>query len=133
MPPPHPGNFPDVCYLPLECTYAEHAACLAALSQVPNPRSLSILQVHGLGTCHVGGVEAPYAVFPVKLPCLLSPGGLCAKANMARAVLAHHSFTLAYAPKLSLFSSLVGVYELQVRTIGGATLRHISMSHQRYM
>ena len=29
-------------------------------------------------------------------------GALCAKANMARALLAYHSFTLAYAPKLSL-------------------------------
>ena len=33
-------------------------------------------------------------------------GALCAKATMAQALLAHHSFTLAYAPKLSLFSSL---------------------------
>ena len=49
-------------------------------------------------------------------------GALCAKATMAQALLAHHLFTLAYAPKLSLFSSLLGVYQRQVRTIGGATL-----------
>ena len=48
------------------------------------------------------------------------------------ALLTHHSFTLAYAPKLSLFSSLLGVYRRQVRTIGGVTLHHMSMSHQRY-
>ena len=60
-------------------------------------------------------------------------GALCTKADMARALLTHHSFTLAYAPKFSLFSSLLGVYQRQVRTIGGATLHHMSMSHQRYI
>ena len=38
-------------------------------------------------------------------------GALCAKVNMALTLLAHHSFTLACAPKLSLFSSLLGVYQ----------------------
>ena len=47
------------------------------------------------------------------------PGALCAKATMPQALLAHHSFTLAYAPKLSLFFSLLGVYQRQVRAIGG--------------
>ena len=38
-------------------------------------------------------------------------GALYAKATMAQELLAHHSFTLTYAPKLSLFSS---VYQPQV-------------------
>ena len=51
---------------------------------------------------------------------------------MARALLAHHSFTLAYARKLSLFSSLLGVYQRQVPTVRGATLHDMSMFHRRY-
>ena len=47
------------------------------------------------------------------------PGALNAKATAAQELPAHHSFTLAYAPKLSLFSSLLGVYQRQVRTMGG--------------
>ena len=59
-------------------------------------------------------------------------GAMCAKADMALALLAHHSFALAYAPKVSLFSSLLWVYQGQVRTIAGATLHHMSMCHQKY-
>ena len=59
-------------------------------------------------------------------------GALYAKVTMVHVLLAHHSFTLAHVPKLSLFSSLLGVYQRQVHTIRGATVHHMSLSHQRY-
>ena len=58
---------------------------------------------------------------------------LYAQATMAQVLLVHHSFTSAYPPKLSLFSSLLGAYHRQVRTIGGATLHHMSLSHRTYI
>ena len=56
-------------------------------------------------------------------------GALYAKAAAFQALLAHHWFTPAYAPKLSLFSFLLGVYQQQVRTIEAAILHHMSLSH----
>ena len=57
-------------------------------------------------------------------------GALYAETTVAQELLAHHWFTLAYAPKLSLFSSMLGVYQRQVHTTRGATLHHVSLSHQ---
>ena len=60
-------------------------------------------------------------------------GAMHAKVNMARALLAYHTYTLSYLPTLTLITTLLGVYQRQTRTIGGATLHHASMSHQKYM
>ena len=56
-----------------------------------------------------------------------------AKVNVARALLTYHIYTLSYLPTLTLITTLLGVYQRQTRTIGGATLHHASMSHQKYM
>ena len=56
-----------------------------------------------------------------------------AKMNMARALLTYHNYTLSYLPTLKLATTLLGVYQRQTRTIGGATLHHASMSHLKYM
>ena len=56
-----------------------------------------------------------------------------AKMHMARALLTYHNYTLSYLPTLKLATTLLGVYQRQTRTIGGATLHHASMSHQKYM
>ena len=60
-------------------------------------------------------------------------GAMHAKVNMARALLAYHTYTLSYLPTLTLITTLVAVYQRQTRTMGGATMHHASMSHQKYM
>ena len=60
-------------------------------------------------------------------------GAIHAKMNMARALLTYHNYTLSYLPTLKLATTLTGVYQRQTRTIGGASLHHASMSHQKYM
>ena len=60
-------------------------------------------------------------------------GAMHAKMHMARALLTYHNYTLSYLPTLKLATTLLGVYQRQTRTIGGATLHHASMSHQKYM
>ena len=60
-------------------------------------------------------------------------GAMHAKVNMARALLAYHTYTLSYLPTLTLITTLLGVYQRQTRTIRGATVHHASMSHQKYM
>ena len=56
-----------------------------------------------------------------------------AKVNMAGALLAYHTYTLSYPPTLTLITTLLGMYRRRTRTIGGATLHHASISHQKYM
>ena len=60
-------------------------------------------------------------------------GAMHAKMNIARALLTSHNYTLSYLPTLKLATTLLGVYQHQTCTIGGATLHHASMSHQKYM
>ena len=56
-----------------------------------------------------------------------------AKMNMARALLTYHNYTLSCLPTFKPATTLPGVYHRQIRTIGGATMHHASMSHQKYM
>ena len=73
----------------------------------------------------------PSARYLLRTSCI--QGAMQAKVNMARALLAYHTYTLSYLPTLTLTTTFLGVYQRQARTIGGATLHHASMSHQKCM
>ena len=55
------------------------------------------------------------------------------KEQLARLLLQLHSYAHSYLPILSLHGQLYAVYTRQVRTIGGATLHHMAMAHQKYL
>ena len=60
-------------------------------------------------------------------------GSLAMKEQLAHTLLQLHSYAHSYFPVLSLHGQLYEVYARQVWTIGGATLHHVAMAHQKYL
>ena len=53
------------------------------------------------------------------------------EAQMAHLLLQLHSYAHSYLPTFSLHGQVFEVYTGQVQTIGGATLHHEAMAHQK--
>ena len=53
--------------------------------------------------------------------------------QLACPLLQLHSYAHSYLPILSLHGQSYEVYTKQVQTIGGATLHHVVMAHQKYL
>ena len=63
----------------------------------------------------------------------MAHASLAMREQLAHTLLQLHSYAHSYLPTLSLHGQLYEVYTRQVHTIGGTTLHHMAMAHQRYL
>ena len=103
----------------------------------PTPRRTSTSQCEHAGSPdgsqrHCTPGAPPCSAFVSGLRYSVARASVILKAQMARPLLQLHSYAHLYLPTLSLHGQLFEVHTRQVRTIGGATLHHVAMAHQKY-